>query len=60
MFCYMMESSYDDRKKAHNMPSFTEQDIEQARIMLRDSTAEDDIVAALDILGALQSVDAVT
>ena len=41
------------------MPSFNKQDIQQARLMLRDSHAEDDIVAALDILGALQSVEAV-
>lgn len=41
------------------MPSFTNQDIQQARQMLRESDIEDDIVAALDILGALQAVKAV-
>jgi hypothetical protein len=48
------------QKKADSMPPFTKQDIQQARLMLRDSNAEDDIVAALDILGALASVDAVS
>ena len=41
------------------MPSFTNQDIQEARILLRETTAEDDIVAALDILGALKAVKAV-
>lgn len=41
------------------MPSFTKQDIQQARIMLQDSHTEDDIVAALNILGALKSIEAV-
>jgi|GEM_PF-2027201 len=41
------------------MPSFTNQDIQQARLLLRESNTEDEIVAALDILGALQAVKAV-
>jgi HEAT repeat protein len=41
------------------MLSFTPQDIQQARLLLRESNVEDDIVAALDILGALKVIDAV-
>lgn len=41
------------------MPSFTRNDIQQTLILLRNSTEEDDIIAALDILGALQWVGAV-
>jgi len=47
------------KKKVDTMPSFNEQDIQQARKLLRESDSEDDIIAALDILGALQSVEAV-
>jgi len=41
------------------MPSFTQNDIRQTMLLLRNGETEDDIIAALDILGALQWVDAV-
>lgn len=46
-------------QKVDTMPSFSQQDIEQARKLLRESDVEDDIIAALDILGALHSIEAV-
>lgn len=41
------------------MSTFTPQDIRQAQLMLRDCQHEDEIVAALDILGNLDAVSAV-
>ncbi len=54
----MMVVSYDEQE-SDIMPSFNQQDIQQARKLLRESDSEDDIIAALDILGALQSIEAV-
>lgn len=41
------------------MPPITEQDIQQARLMLKDGEHTDEIVAALNLLGKWKSVEAV-
>lgn len=41
------------------MPDFNSSDIEQARILLRQSNHEDDIIAALHIVGSVQSAESV-
>ena len=41
------------------MAKYTELDIEQARLIIRNSAYENEVIAALDILGALKVVDAV-